>query len=135
MGLLIPTSFEETECTTLASHHQEDLIQAHTVSTVSSMDELSRHRPIPMGDVPADVVINAFLQKNGNSLDMNNVGLLGVLLAQYTYFGDELLQECTLKGKGNRPGLDPKVIESLMATIHKRVPIFVTECIGVPYIS
>ena len=53
---------------------------------------------------------------------MNNVGRLGVLLARYTYFGDELLHDCTLKGKGNRPGLDPNVIDSLMSTIHNRHP-------------
>lgn len=68
---------------------------------------------IPKGDVPADIVIKAFMLKNGNSLDLNNVGRLGVLLARYTFFGDGILQESTLKGKGKRRGLDPK-----MHTIH-----------------
>ena len=47
---------------------------------------------------------------------------LGVLLARYTFFGDELLQESSLKGKGKRPGLDPNVLDSLMLTVHSKHP-------------
>lgn len=62
----------------------------------ASVEELSRNNPIPSGDVSADV---AFTLKN-NTLDVNNVGRLAVLLAWYAYYGDEVLQESTLKGKG-----------------------------------
>jgi hypothetical protein len=82
------------------------------------MEELSRNNPIPRGDVAAGVVMNAY----NNTLDANNVGRLGVLLARYTFVGDELPQESLLKGKSKRPGLDPKVLNLLVAAIHNRHP-------------
>ena len=119
LGLLLPSLSGQTRCSPSAD---EDTSQVSTAHSVSSMEELSRNNPIPRGDVAADVVINAFMLKNNNTLDVNNVGRLGVLLARYTFFGDELLQESSLKGKGKRPGLDPKVLDSLVATIHNRHP-------------
>ena len=103
---------------------EEDQILAytctgHSVSGVSSMEELSRSNP--SGDLPADVVINAFMVKN-NTLGVSNVGRLGVLLARYTFFSDEVLQESTLKGMQKRPGLDPSIFDSLVLTIHNRHP-------------
>ena len=65
--------------------------------------------------------MSSFMLKN-NTLDVSNVGRLGVLLAQHTFFGDEVLQESTLKGKGKRPGLDPSIFDSLVSTIHNRHP-------------
>lgn len=59
----------------------------------------SSSRLVAKGDVPPDVVINAFIQKY-HTLDIN-VGRLGVLLAKYSFFGDAVLDGSTLKGKGN----------------------------------
>ena len=104
---------------------EDDLNQGCTpqsVSSVSSVEELTRSNP--SGYLPADSVINAFLLKN-NILDVSNVGRLAVLLARYTFFGDEVLQESTLKGRGKRRGLDPHIIDSLVSTIHNRRPFSV----------
>ena len=89
--------------------------------TISSLDELTK--TCAKGDVPADVVVKAFMQKIGYKLDANNVGRLGVLLARYSFFGDGILHESTLKGKGKRPALDPTILNSLMVTVHSKHPI------------
>lgn len=73
---LIPSSSEQRVCQSCVI---EESSQAYSIS---SMDELTKIRPVPKGDVPADVAINAFWHKNGNSLDTNNVGRLRVLLAR-----------------------------------------------------
>ena len=54
------------------------------------------------------------------SLDISNVGCVGVLLVHCVFFGDDVMQGSTLKGKGNRPGLDPHKLEALMSVIHER---------------
>ena len=74
-------------------------------------------RARPVGDV-----IKAFLLKNKNTLDINNVGKLGIGLARYSFFGDEVLKISSLKGKGSRPGLDPKALHDLMSVIHNQHP-------------
>ena len=119
LGLLMPSSSEQTRRYPPVEEDQNlaYTCTAHSVSSMSSMEELSRSDP--SGDLPADVVINAFMLKN-NTLDVSNVGRLGVLLARYTFFGDEVLQESTLKGKGKRPGLDTSIFDSLVSTIHNR---------------
>lgn len=104
---------------------EEDQNQAYAESNVSSMEELCRNNPIPR-DVSADVVINAFMLKTA-TLHVNNVGRLAVLLARYAYYGDEVLQESTLKGKGKRPGLDPKVFDLLVSNIRNRHPFSLTS--------
>ena len=103
-----------------SSHYTEESEAAMTAG-VSSMSTLEESHPVPRGDVPVKRVIKAFLSKN-NILDISNVGRLGVLLARYSFFGDELLQGSTLKGKGSRPGLDPNIIDTLMAVIHNEHP-------------
>ena len=51
-------------------------------------------------------VVATFRSKlKGKDIDVTNMGRLGVLLA-CSYFGDDVLQVFTLKGKGNRQGLD-----------------------------
>lgn len=117
LGRLAP---EGMICLPRSQEDSSQVSMGHFVSSISTMEELSRCCPIPSGDVPSDVVIKAFLQKN--TLDINNVGRLGVLLARYTYFGDKLLHDCTLKGKGKRPGLDPNKLESLILAIHNTHP-------------
>ena len=82
----------------------------HSTCSLSSKEELNR---IPRGDIAADVIITAFMQRNNNTLDINNVGRLGVLLARYTFFGDDIHK---------KPGLDRTVIDLLMSTIHTRHP-------------
>ena len=82
-------------------------------------NELSKK--YPQGDLPADKVINYFLSKY-EALDLGNVGRLAVFLARYSFFGDDVLRESTLKGKGNRPGLNNNVIESLVATVNNQYP-------------
>ena len=119
LGLFVP---EQTGYSPSAEADQSHVCTARNGSSMSTMQDLSRNSPIPKGDLPADVVINAFMVKNDNTLDVNNVGRLAVLLARYTFFGDGVLQESTLKGKGKRPGLDPRIIDSLISTIHNRHP-------------
>ena len=63
-------------------------------------------------------VIKAFLSRN-TTLHEGNVGRLGV---RYTFFGDAVLNSSTLKGKGSRPGLHPKHMETLMSVIHNQHP-------------
>ena len=58
------------------------------------------------GDVSADVVIKAFMQKTGNKLDGD-----GIYMNLYT-----------LKGKRKRPALDPAILNSLMVTAHSKHP-------------
>ena len=57
-------------------------------------------------------------------LSFNNVGRFGVLLARCCFFGDDVLQMSTLKGKGkgNRPALDANKLNALMMEIHQRPP-------------
>ena len=87
----------------------------------SAIEALSRGRQAAKGDIPPDVVINAFMQKY-STLDVTNVGRLGVLLAKYSYFGDAVLEGSTLKGKGNRPGFDQNKLDQLMLVIHNKHP-------------
>ena len=54
----------------------------------------------------------------GKEVDLTNVGRPGVLLARCSYFGDDVLHGATLKGKGNRRGLDPQKLNSLFTEIH-----------------
>ena len=66
-------------------------------------------------------VVSVFETKlKGKNIDASNVGRFGVLLARCSFFGDDVLQVSTLKGKGNRRGLDPHKLESLLSEIHKR---------------
>ena len=63
--------------------------------------------------------------KQGKHLSLSNVGRFGVLLARCCFFGDDVLQTSTLKGrgKGSCPGLDPHKLHALMMEIH-REPAF-----------
>lgn len=71
--------------------------------------------------IQANIVLDFFEARLKNrSLDIRNVGRLGVLLARCVFFGDDVMQGSTLKGKGNRPGLDPHKLEALMSVIHER---------------
>ena len=64
-------------------------------------------------------VVATFRSKlKGKDIDVTNVGRLGVLLARCSFFGDDFLQVSTLKGKGNRRGLDPHKLKSLLTEIH-----------------
>ena len=108
---------QQAECLSDKSLHLECEESPSSVS----VEGLSRGRPVAKGDVPPDVVINAFIQKY-RALDVNNVGRLGVLLARYSFFGDAVLDGSTLKGKGNRPGLDQNKLDQLMLVIHNRDP-------------
>ena len=121
LGLSVPSLSGYSPLETPLEEGQTGVSTARSVSTcsLSSIEELNR---IPKGDIAADVVMTAFMQRNNNTLDINNVGRLGVLLARYTFFGDDILQDSTLKGKGKRPGLDKTVIDLLMSTIHNRHP-------------
>ena len=56
----------------------------------------------------------------GKGIDSSNVGRFGVLLVRCSFFGDDVLQVSTLKGKGNHRGFDPHKLESLLSEIHKR---------------
>ena len=60
--------------------------------------------------------------KQGKHLSLSNVGRFGVLLARCCFFGDDVLQTSTLKGrgKGSRPGLDPHKLHALMMEIHRQ---------------
>ena len=49
---------------------------------------------------------------------MNNVGQLSVLLVRCCFFGYDILQVYTLNGNGNRHGLDPHKLQSLITEIH-----------------
>ena len=71
--------------------------------------------------IPVSTVVSVFGSKmKGKGIDSSNVGRFGVLLARCSFFGDDVLQVSTLKGKGNRRGLDPHKLESLLSEIHKR---------------
>ena len=73
------------------------------------------------GLIPVSTVASVFGSKvKGKGIDASNVGRFGVLLARCSFFGDDILQVSTLKGKGNRRGLDPYKLESLLSEIHKR---------------
>ena len=66
-------------------------------------------------------VISVFEGKlRGKGIDVSNAGRLGVLLARCSFFGDDVLQVSTLRGKGNRRGLDSQKLYSLMLEIHKK---------------
>ena len=54
----------------------------------------------------------------GKDIDVTSVGRFAVLLARCCYFGDDILRVSTLKGKGNRRGLDPHKLKSLLTEIH-----------------
>ena len=54
----------------------------------------------------------------GKAIDCSNVGRFAVLLARCSYFGDDVLQVSTLKGKGNRRGLDTHKLKSLLTDVH-----------------
>ena len=86
-----------------------------------SLEELKKVYSNPSGNLKPDIVINAFSKKY-TTLDSSNVGRLGVLLAHYCFFGDRVLQESTLKGKGKRPPLDTKTYECLISCIHSTHP-------------
>ena len=47
--------------------------------------------------------------------------LVALVYSWHTFFfGDDVMQGSTLKGKGNRTGLDPHKLEVLMSVIHER---------------
>ena len=60
--------------------------------------------------------------KQGKHLSLSIAGRFGVLLARCCFFGDDVLQTSTLKGrgKGSRPGLDPHKFHALMMEIHRQ---------------
>lgn len=70
--------------------------------------------------IPANVLIERKLKNK--PLDVNSVGRFAILLARCCFFGDDVLQISTLKGKGNRRPLDTHKLESLMSTIHEQLP-------------
>ena len=57
--------------------------------------------------------------------------MLGVLilLTRCSFFGDDVLQVSTLKGKGSRP-LDTHKLEALRSTIHNQLPLMSKEEFG-----
>ena len=56
----------------------------------------------------------------GKSINESNVARLGVLLARCCFFGDDVLQQSTLKGKGSCRALEPHKLELLLSEIHKK---------------
>ena len=60
---------------------------------------------------------------------MNNVGCFAILLARCSFFGDDVLQVSTLKGKGSCP-LDTHKLEALRSTIHNQLPLMSKEEFG-----
>ena len=66
-------------------------------------------------------VMSIFEKKlKGKSINESNVARLGVLLARCCFFGDDVMQQSTLKGKGSRHALEPHKLESLLLEIHKK---------------
>lgn len=55
-------------------------------------------------------------------LDLSNVGRFAILLARCCFFGDDVLQVSSLKGKGGRQALDAHKMEALMSVIHEQQP-------------
>ena len=95
-----------------------------------SLEELKKVCSNPSGNLKPDIVINAFSKKY-TTLDSSNVGRLGVLLARYCFFGDHVLQESTLKGKGKRPPLDTKTYECFIV-YPQHTSLFAHEQSGLP---
>ena len=52
----------------------------------------------------------------------DNVGRVGVALARFSFFGDDVLQVSTLKGKGSKPALNAHKLEALYSFMHNREP-------------
>lgn len=62
---------------------------------------------------PAVVIYN-----NSRLCNTKEVGKLAIALARDAYFGDELLSQSTLHGKGNSRALDSSKLSSLLSLIH-----------------
>ena len=52
----------------------------------------------------------------------DNVGRVGVVLARFSFFGDDVLQVSTLKGKGSKLALNAHKLEALYSFMHNREP-------------
>lgn len=78
--------------------------------------------------IPSSTVFATFqLKIKGKEIELSNVGRLAVLLARCSYFGDDVLQVSTLRGKGNRRGLDPHKLKSLLTEVHRKAFPLLTQ--------
>lgn len=62
---------------------------------------------------PAVVIYN-----NSRLCNTKEVGKLAIALAREAYFGDEVLRQSTIHGKGNSKALDSAKLSSLLSVIH-----------------
>jgi len=52
-----------------------------------------------------------------------DIGKLGIPLAKYTYFGPQVMFQCTVMGRGNRKPLDPSKLQRLRENIRSVFPM------------
>ena len=63
---------------------------------------------------------NIALKEFASNVGSDTVGRVGVFLARYSFFGDDILRVSTLKGKGKKhQALNPHKIEAMNAFIHQ----------------
>lgn len=94
-----------------------------TVSVPSTTDRSSRNQ------LPECIYSDALLDPNTvvkaltTNVSYDTVGRVGVSLARYLFFGDDILRVSTLKGKGKKHmALNPHKLEALNAFIHQLDP-------------
>lgn len=62
------------------------------------------------------------IQQNRTLCDLSRVGRLGVLLARWSYFGDDILAVSTLKGKGHYSALNQEKLRGIVSFIYAQEP-------------
>ena len=56
------------------------------------------------------------------AIGYDTIGKIAVALARYSFFGDDVLQVSTLKGKGSKRALDAHKLEALHSFLHSVQP-------------
>jgi len=120
---LAPTCTESTS--TKGTEGANQAQRTRSPLLVSASDEYFAQTFTSGNLIPASVMIEARLKNR--PLDVSNVGRFAILLAQCSFFGDDVLHISTLKGKGNRRPLDTHKLRALMSVIHDQLPLMSQE--------
>jgi len=100
-------------------------IHSAEIPATAPITATDQRQPINFsGKVSSSALIdpNIIIQQNRTLCEMSRVGRLALLLARWSYFGDDILAVSTLKGKGHYSALDQEKLRGIVSFIHAQEP-------------